>query len=107
MKAWDVMAMEVAPHRPEVLASTDEGRAIVVSLRSGEELGEHEVHERAWVVVTRGRVEAVAEDGGRGQAVPGTLFEFAPHERRTLRALEDSQLLLLLTPWPGPDRKVG
>jgi quercetin dioxygenase-like cupin family protein len=107
MKAWDVMAMEVAPHRPEVLASTDEGRAIVVSLRSGEELGDHEVHERAWVVVTRGRVEAVAEDGGRGQAVPGTLFGFAPHERRTLRALEDSQLLMLLTPWPGPDRNMG
>ena len=107
MKVWDVMAMDVAPHRPEVLASTDEGRAIVISLPSGEELGEHEVHERAWVVVTRGRVEAVAEDGGRGQAVPGTLFEFAPHERRTLRALEDSQLLMLLTPWPGSDRKMG
>ena len=107
MKAWDVMAMDVAPHRPEVLASTDEGRAIVISLPSGEELGEHEVHERAWVVVTRGRVEAVAADGGRGQAVPGTLFEFAPHERHTLRALEDSQVLLLLTPWPGADRKMG
>lgn len=107
MKAWDVMAMDVAPHRPEVLVSTEEGRAIVVSLRSGEELGEHEVHERAWVVVTRGRVEAVAEDGGRGQAVPGTLFEFAPHERRTLRALEDSQVLMLLTPWPGADRNMG
>jgi len=107
MKAWDVMAMDVAPHRPEVLASTDEGRAIVVSLPSGEELGDHEVHERAWVVVTRGRVEAIAEDGGRAEAVPGTLFEFAPHERRTLRALEDSQLLMLLTPWPGSDRKMG
>jgi quercetin dioxygenase-like cupin family protein len=107
MKAWDVMAMEVAPHRPEVLASTEEGRAIVVSLPSGEELGDHEVHERAWVVVMRGRVEAVAGDGGRGQAVPGTLFEFAPHERRSLRALEDSQLLMLLTPWPGVDRNMG
>ena len=107
MNAWDVMAMEVAPHRPEVLASTVEGRAIVVSLPSGEELGDHEVHERAWVVVTRGRVEALGENGGSGQAVPGTLFAFAPHERRTLRALEDSQLLMLLTPWPAADRKMG
>ena len=107
MKAWDVMAMEVAPHRPEVLVSTDEGRAIVIALRSGEELGDHEVHERAWVLVTRGRVEARNGDGGVAQAVPGTLFAFEPRERRELRAVEDSQLLMLLTPWPGADRNMG
>ena len=107
MEAWDVMAMEVAPHRPEVLASTKEGRAIVVALPSGEELGDHEVHERAWVLVTRGRVEAHVADGGSAQAVPGSLFAFAPHERRSLRAIEDSQVLMILTPWPGADRTMG
>lgn len=107
MQVWDVMAMDVAPHHPEVLASTDEGRAIVISLRSGEELGEHEVHERAWVMVTRGRVEARNGAGGRIEAIGGMLLAFDPHERRELRALEDAQLLMLLTPWPAGDRVMG
>lgn len=104
MQVWDVMALEVEPHHPEILASTDEGRAIVVALRSGESLQEHEVHERTWLMVTRGRVEARNADGGSLEAVTGTLLAFDPRERRELRALEDSQILMLLTPWPAKDR---
>lgn len=104
MQVWDVMALEVEPHHPEVLTTTDEGRAIVVALRSGESLQEHEVHERTWLMVTRGRVQARDADGGSLEALPGTLLAFDPRERRELRAVEDSQLLMLLTPWPAPDR---
>lgn len=107
MQAWDVMAMAVAPQHPEVLTSTHEGRAIVVALRSGEELREHEVHERAWVMVTRGRVRARDHEGGTAELAEGTLCSFAPHERRELHALEDAQLLMLLTPWPADDRAMG
>jgi quercetin dioxygenase-like cupin family protein len=107
MQAWDVMAMDVTAHHPEVLTSTAEGRAIVVHLPAGDDLGEHEVHERAWVIVTRGRVRARDGDGATMEAIGGTLLAFAPHERRELRAIEDSQLLMLLTPWPAADRVLG
>jgi quercetin dioxygenase-like cupin family protein len=107
MQAWDVMSMDVTPHQPEVLTSTDEGRAIVIHLPAGDDLADHEVHERAWVMVARGRVHARDGAGGTTEAIGGTLLTFAPQERRELRALEDSQILMLLTPWPAADRVTG
>jgi len=101
MQSWDISTLDVEPHRPEVLASDDEGRAIAINLPGGESLQEHQVHERAWLVVAAGSVEI--EDAG-GETVagrPGTLAVFDPNERHEVRAVEDSRLLLLLSPWPG------
>ena len=89
------------PQQPRILSTTNEGRAIALYLREGEELQEHQVHERAWLVVADGEVEVSTTDGERLSGGPGLLFEFAPSERHTVRARADTRLLLLLTPWPG------
>jgi quercetin dioxygenase-like cupin family protein len=101
MESWDIGSLEVAAHQPQVLTSGDEGRAIVINLPAGERLGEHQVHERAWLVVVSGAVE-ITEPGGQSAAGgPGLLVVFDPAERHEVAATEDSRLLLVLSPWPG------
>jgi redox-sensitive bicupin YhaK (pirin superfamily) len=101
MKSWDLKAVEVAPHEPQILSTAEDARAIALQLPAGEEMQEHEVHERARVVVVDGEVEVTTPDGVRESAGAGHLFEFEPGERRTIAARADARLLLLLSPWPG------
>ena len=101
MKAWSLTEIDVAPHRPLVLDSADEGRLIAIDLPAGEELGEHRVHERAWLVVAGGSVEIVGADGETVGGGPGLVAEFVPNEMRAVRATEDARILLILAPWPG------
>jgi quercetin dioxygenase-like cupin family protein len=102
MQSWDLASLAVQPRQPEVLGSDEEGRLIVIELPAGETLQEHQVHERAWLVVVRGKVEILDSDGGSlVDGGPGTLAAFDPNERREVRASEDSRLLLVLSPWPG------
>jgi redox-sensitive bicupin YhaK (pirin superfamily) len=100
MQHWDLRSLSVAPHQPEVLQSEGEGRSIVIQLPAGEALGEHQVHERAWLVVVDGEVELV-QNGGSEPAGAGTLAVYDPAERHEVRAKSDARLLLLLAPWPG------
>ena len=101
METWDLSRLGIEPHRPKVLSSDGEGRAIAINLPSGEQLQEHQVHERAWLVVIDGAVE-VSEPGGESvSAKAGLLAEFDPAERHEVRATQDARLLLILSPWPG------
>jgi hypothetical protein len=102
MESWDLKTVEVEPHQPRILASADDARSILLNLPEGEELQEHEVHERARLLVVDGEVD-VATGGGSdfAGAGPGHLFEFDPGERRTLVARSDARLLMVLSPWPG------
>lgn len=101
MESWDLKTVDVEPHQPRILASADDARTILLQLPSGEELQEHEVHERARVLVVDGDVDVTAEDGDSASASAGHLFEFAPGERRTIVARSDARLLMVLSPWPG------
>ncbi len=102
MESWDLRTVEVAPHQPRILASADDARTIVLNLPEGEELREHEVHERARLIVIDGDVDVTTEDGADfATAGAGHLFEFAPGERRTIVARTDARLLYVLSPWPG------
>lgn len=100
MQTWDIASLDVRPHQPEVLRSDDETRVIAINLPAGERLQEHQVHERAWVVVASGRV-AFDKDGERVSGGPGFLVHFDPQERHEVLAEEDARLILLLSPWPG------
>jgi len=100
MRAWRPDALEAEPSRPQILSSGDAGRAIAIDLPAGEALQEHQVHERAWVVVLAGEVELEA-DGETVAGGAGLFAEFDPGERHEVRARSDARLLLLLTPWPG------
>lgn len=101
MQSWDLRSVEAAPHEPEILASAEDARTIVLQLPAGEELQEHEVHERARVLVLDGEVDVRTPNGESVSADGGHLFEFEPGERRTIAARSDARLLLILTPWPG------
>jgi redox-sensitive bicupin YhaK (pirin superfamily) len=99
---WELNALDIQPHAPLVVSTSDEARTIVLQLPAGESLQEHQVHERAWVLVLTGEVEIGTPDGGqRISGGPGLLTEFAPQERHDVRAREDARLLLWLAPWPG------
>jgi redox-sensitive bicupin YhaK (pirin superfamily) len=97
MEHWDLRTLDVAPHRPRILHSArGEARSIAIQLPAGESLQEHEVHERAYLVVVDGEVEVNSVSGGAGFAAV-----FDPHERHEVRATTDARLLLVLAPWPG------
>jgi hypothetical protein len=64
-------------------------------------MGEHQVRERVWVVVIDGAIEIVSGDGSM-QAETGSLLEFEPTERRTVRSEDGARLLMVFAPWPGP-----
>lgn len=102
MQSWDLTTVEVEPHQPRILASGDDARSILLKLPEGEELQEHEVHERARVIVLDGVVDVTTENGADfANASAGHLFEFDPGERRTIVARSDARLLIVLSPWPG------
>jgi quercetin dioxygenase-like cupin family protein len=101
MDSWNLNELDVQPHQPQVLDSEDEGRAIVINLPKGEQLQEHQVHERAWLLVVDGKVELTIPDGTAAAGGPGLLAIFDPRERHQVQAVEDSRILLVLSPWPG------
>ena len=103
MEHWDLRELAVEPHRPEVLhSSRGEARSIALALPAGEALQEHEVHERAYLVVVDGEVELELAGGATPiSGGAGLVATFAPHERHTVRATTDARLLLVLAPWPG------
>jgi len=86
--------------KPRVLFSTPECRAVVIDLRSGEEMGDHQVHERAVIEVVAGRV-SIEAGGESAECSAGTLLTFDPGERHAVRCLDDARLLLVLAPWPA------
>jgi quercetin dioxygenase-like cupin family protein len=98
---WHLPSIEATGKRePRVLFSTSACRAVVIDLSAGEEMGDHQVRERAVLEVVSGRV-SLDVDGQEAECGPGTLATFAPGERHAVRALEDSRVLLLLAPWPA------
>lgn len=106
--SWDLNSVDVEAGRPAVLHSVPQGRAIAIDLPAGTALDEHQVHEGAWVMVVSGRVRVASEnDEAADHLGPGGFVAFAPAERHDVSAQEDSRLLLLLTPWPAPDRRMS
>lgn len=101
MKSWDVNNLDLEPHAPQILSSGDDARAIGLAIPAGESFQDHQVHERAWVVVLAGELELTTTAGERIDGAPGMVVEFDPRERHALHARSDARLLLLLTPWPG------
>ena len=102
MDSWDLLAIDApaGTRDPVVLASDEQARAVLIRLDAGQELGDHQVKERAWIVVVDG-VARVSSDGGEVEARPGTLFRFEPNERHAIASDTGARILLVLSPWPG------
>jgi quercetin dioxygenase-like cupin family protein len=99
---WDLMAVEAPDGRrdPVVVHSGNEARAVLIVLKPGQALGDHQVKENAWVTVLEGSVR-ISAAGASVDARPGMLCRFDPDERHSLRSDEGARVLLLLAPWPG------
>jgi quercetin dioxygenase-like cupin family protein len=92
--------MDMEPRQPAVLRSDAEARLIAINLPAGTSLQDHQVHERAYLVVADGEVE-VEHDGRTEAGGPGFLAHFQANERHEVRATSDARLVLILAPWPG------
>ncbi|MGE5286150.1 MAG: hypothetical protein ACM3ML_02895 [Micromonosporaceae bacterium] len=101
MNTWDLRTLDLKPRLPEILSSSDVARAIALDLAAGESLADHQVHERAWLVVLDGEVRVRTAEDEETTGGIGLLVEFAPGERHEVTASTAARLLLLLTPWPG------
>jgi quercetin dioxygenase-like cupin family protein len=101
MEHWDLTTIDAEAHHPQVLTSErGAARSILLRLPAGEALQDHEVHERAHLVVLDGEIEIEGE-AGRVQGGVGLFAVFEPQERHEVRASTDARLLLILAPWPG------
>ena len=102
MQHWDLMAIEAPDGRrdPVVVHSGNEARAVLIVLKPGQQLGDHQVKENAWVMVLEGAVRITA-GGDEVEARPGMLCRFDPDERHSLASDEGARVMLLLAPWPG------
>jgi quercetin dioxygenase-like cupin family protein len=100
MDTWEINSLDAASHKPAILSSTEAARVVAITLPAGAALDDHEVHERAWVIVTDGEIE-VAAGGETTSGGPGLVAEFGPQERHEVRAVSDARIVLVLAPWPG------
>jgi quercetin dioxygenase-like cupin family protein len=100
VESWDIRLLDIEPNHPQVLRSDEESRVIAISMSKGQEMQEHQVHERAYLFVAEGEIE-INQDDGKVTGGPGFVSHFAPNERRTVRATTDARLVLVLAPWPG------
>jgi quercetin dioxygenase-like cupin family protein len=84
VQSWDLTQIEApeGTRSPAVLETVDGARAIVIRIAPGQELGDHQVRERAWLTVVEGdtRIEVA---GDVVEAGPGTLVTFEPGERHS------------------------
>ena len=101
MQTWDLTAAnEGSRTGPRVLFSTPEARGVVIDLAQGEEMGDHQVRERALVHVVRGSVTCTRGTDTVACA-EGTLIVFEPGEAHSVCALQPTRLFLVLAPWPA------
>ena len=102
MQRWNLLQIETpgGTRSPVVLHSDDEARAVLIEIQPGQELGEHQVKEDAWVAILSGSVH-IANRGETVEAGAGELLRFDPDERRAISSPGGARVLLLLAPWPG------
>jgi quercetin dioxygenase-like cupin family protein len=103
VRHWTLPEIETpkGARSPVVLHSRDGAeRVILIELRAGDALGEHQVKESAFLLVLDGSVR-VGAGGEPVEAESGTLFQFDPDERHSVTSERGARVLLMLAPWPG------
>jgi len=102
MESWLLPEIDTpeGTRSPVVLKSEDEARAVLIGIDPGQELGDHQVKEHAWLFVVAGTARISGADG-QIDAPVGTLAHFEPNERHSVSSEGGAKILLLLAPWPG------
>lgn len=109
MRHWKLGEIETpnGTRSPVVLHSKDGAeRALLIELRAGEALGEHQVRESGLLVVVDGTVRVAAADNSV-DARAGELFHFEPNERHSISSERGGRVLIFLAPWPGEGHYPG
>lgn len=108
MEHWTLQEIETpnGTRDPVVLRSDEGGRAVLIGINPGQELGDHQVKEIAWMTVVDGTVR-VSANGDSLEAGPGALFRFDPDERHSVGSDDGARILLFLAPFPGPGHYRG
>jgi quercetin dioxygenase-like cupin family protein len=103
VKVWDLIEIDAPGGTidPAVLSTDDGARAIAIRLEAGQALRDHQVRERAWLVVVEGEAE-IRAGGESVRGGVGTLATFDPGERHAIQSEAGARVLLILSPWPGP-----
>jgi mannose-6-phosphate isomerase-like protein (cupin superfamily) len=102
VQSWDVREIE-APEGTRlaaVLETVDGARAIIIRLAPGEELGDHQVRERTWLMVVEGTARIGAGDDVV-EAGPGTLLTLEPAERHSVASVGGARIVMILSSWPA------
>ena len=101
VEAWDLRQIETpGGSRSPVVLHSNGARAVLIALDPGQELGDHQVKERAWISIVEGSARIEWGDDSAA-AEPGMLFMFDPDERHAVSSAGGARLLLMLAPWPG------
>jgi mannose-6-phosphate isomerase-like protein (cupin superfamily) len=102
MQSWDVREIEApaGTRLAAVLETVDGARAIIIRLAPGEELGDHQVRERTWLMVVEGTARIVAGDDVV-EAGPGTLLTLEPGERHSVASVGGARIVMILSSWPA------
>jgi quercetin dioxygenase-like cupin family protein len=102
VQSWNLNEIDMpgGSRSPVVLDSKNEARAVLIRLDPGQALGDHQVHERSWIVVLEGTVR-IASGGDSVDAGQGFLAWVEAGERRSISSDDGARILLLLAPWPG------
>lgn len=101
MQSWDMAEIEApeGTRSPAVLETVDGARAIVIRLAPGQQLGDHQVRERAWLAVVEGAAR-IEVDGNVVEAGPTSLLTFEPGERHNVASETGARILLILLRGP-------
>ena len=102
MRSWRLSEIETpdGSRSPVVLHSSAECRAVLIGLLPGQELGDHQVLEHAFIVVVDGTARIEAGDE-KLEAGLGTMVAFDPDERHVVASDSGAKILMILAPWPG------
>jgi len=102
VERWNLLELDTpgGSRSPVVLHSSEAARLVFVALDPGQELGDHQVKETAYVAIVDGTAR-VDSGGDSFEAGAGSLFRFAPDEPRSISSAGGARLLLFLAPWPG------
>jgi mannose-6-phosphate isomerase-like protein (cupin superfamily) len=102
VQSWDVREIEApaGTRLAAVLETVDGARAIIIRLAPGEQLGDHQVRERTWLMVAEGTARIVAGDDDV-EAGPGTLLTLEPGERHSVASVGGARIVMILSSWPA------
>jgi quercetin dioxygenase-like cupin family protein len=102
MEQWNLTEIDApaGTRDPVVLRQDEGGRAILIALNPGQQLGDHQVKEDAWLTVVSGSVSVTA-DGQTVEGGAGSLFRFDADERHSIASDGGARVLLFLAPFPG------